>query len=123
MLDRRQLITGLISLVAAPAIVRAGSLMPVKSIWPKTYTTTYHIDCLGDASIDRIAILSVGTDFGDGHTLIEHFMKQGNDGDFVPYEQHHRYNGEAGLTIGFPVIVRQPAVGPFTISKVRDCPC
>ena len=29
-MDRRQLITGLISLVAAPAIVRAGSLMPVK---------------------------------------------------------------------------------------------
>lgn len=29
---RRSFITGLISLVAAPAIVRAGSLMPVKSI-------------------------------------------------------------------------------------------
>lgn len=29
-LTRRSLITGLISLVAAPAIVRAGSLMPVK---------------------------------------------------------------------------------------------
>lgn len=32
-LSRRSLITGLISLVAAPAIVRAGSLMPVK-VWP-----------------------------------------------------------------------------------------
>jgi hypothetical protein len=31
MLNRRSLITGLISLVAAPAIVRAGSLMPVRS--------------------------------------------------------------------------------------------
>jgi hypothetical protein len=30
MLNRRSLITGLISLVAAPAIVRVGSLMPVK---------------------------------------------------------------------------------------------
>ena len=30
MLNRRGLITGLISLVAAPAIVRASSLMPVK---------------------------------------------------------------------------------------------
>ena len=30
-LNRRSLITGLISLVAAPAIVRAGSLMPVKA--------------------------------------------------------------------------------------------
>lgn len=31
-MDRRGLITGIISLIAAPAIVRAGSLMPVKSI-------------------------------------------------------------------------------------------
>ncbi len=31
-LNRRSLITGLISLVAAPAIVRAGSLMPVKLV-------------------------------------------------------------------------------------------
>lgn len=30
--SRRGFITGLISLVAAPAIVRAGSLMPVKAI-------------------------------------------------------------------------------------------
>lgn len=33
-LNRRSLITGLISLVAAPAIVRAGSLMPVKLMQP-----------------------------------------------------------------------------------------
>jgi hypothetical protein len=33
-MNRRQLITGLISLVAAPAIVRAGSLMPVKVMNP-----------------------------------------------------------------------------------------
>jgi hypothetical protein len=32
MIGRRGFITGLISLVAAPAIVRAGSLMPVKAI-------------------------------------------------------------------------------------------
>lgn len=32
MLSRRSLITGLISFVAAPAIVRASSLMPVKVI-------------------------------------------------------------------------------------------
>jgi hypothetical protein len=29
---RRELITGFVSLIAAPAIVRAGSLMPVRSI-------------------------------------------------------------------------------------------
>lgn len=34
-LSRRSIITGLISLVAAPAIVRAGSLMPVKAIQPE----------------------------------------------------------------------------------------
>lgn len=32
MLNRRGLITGLVSFVAAPAIVRAASLMPVKAI-------------------------------------------------------------------------------------------
>jgi len=37
MINRRGLITGLISLAAAPAIVRAGSLMPVKVIKP-TFT-------------------------------------------------------------------------------------
>lgn len=31
-MNRRELITGLISLVAAPAIVRAGSLMPIKGV-------------------------------------------------------------------------------------------
>lgn len=35
MTTRRGLITGLISLVAAPAIVRAGSLMPIKAISPE----------------------------------------------------------------------------------------
>jgi hypothetical protein len=33
-MNRRTLITGLISLIAAPAIIRAGSLMPVKTILP-----------------------------------------------------------------------------------------
>jgi hypothetical protein len=32
MIERRKFLTGLISLVAAPAIVRAGSLMPVKAM-------------------------------------------------------------------------------------------
>jgi hypothetical protein len=34
MLERRSFLTGLISLVAAPAIVRAGSLMPVRVMDP-----------------------------------------------------------------------------------------
>lgn len=35
MLTRRGVITGLISLVASPAIVRAASLMPVKAMLPE----------------------------------------------------------------------------------------
>ena len=33
-LNRRKLITGLVSFMAAPAIIRAGSLMPVKQMNP-----------------------------------------------------------------------------------------
>lgn len=40
--NRRSLITGLISLVAAPAIVRASSLMPIKAI--KTDVTVLGLD-------------------------------------------------------------------------------
>lgn len=40
MLNRRSLITGLISLVGAPAIVRAGSLMPVKTMFHRQALTT-----------------------------------------------------------------------------------
>lgn len=36
-LSRRSLITGLVSLVAAPAIVRASSLMPVKAMPPANW--------------------------------------------------------------------------------------
>lgn len=43
MLSRRGLITGLISLAAAPAIVRASSLMPVKVMEP-TLTSQQILD-------------------------------------------------------------------------------
>lgn len=39
MINRRGLITGLISFVAAPAIVRAGSLMPIKALKLTDYNT------------------------------------------------------------------------------------
>lgn len=39
-LPRRSFITGLVSLIAAPAIVRAGSLMPVKSMYTKVTRIT-----------------------------------------------------------------------------------
>lgn len=35
MLSRRRLVTGLVSLVAAPAIVRVASIMPVKALPPE----------------------------------------------------------------------------------------
>lgn len=57
MLQRRKLITGLISLVAAPSIVRAASLMPVKGdvyrFW--TYTIPMLHDPLGDLSNAALA--------------------------------------------------------------------
>ena len=37
-ISRRKLITGLVSLVAAPAIVRVSSIMPVKAIDPEWMT-------------------------------------------------------------------------------------
>jgi hypothetical protein len=49
-LSRRSLITGLISLVAAPAIVRAGSLMPVKVMEPEM-----NIDVLNWKLLARVA--------------------------------------------------------------------
>jgi hypothetical protein len=41
MIERRKFLTGLISLVAAPAIVRAGSLMPVKAERRLLFTEYY----------------------------------------------------------------------------------
>ena len=36
-LPRRQFLTGLASLIAAPAIVKVSSLMPIKSLKPELY--------------------------------------------------------------------------------------
>lgn len=44
MIGRRGFITGLISLVAAPAIVRAGSLMPVKVMIEPVWRSFAEID-------------------------------------------------------------------------------
>lgn len=54
MIERRSFITGLIALVAAPAIVRAGSLMPVKIIDIYDTRCIWHY-CIGsDEMILRI---------------------------------------------------------------------
>lgn len=41
MITRRGIITGLIGVISAPAIVRASSLMPVKTVWWPTPPSFY----------------------------------------------------------------------------------
>lgn len=53
MASRRQFITGLISFVAAPAIVRAGSLMPIK-VMEAEYGLGPMMQAIGDLRHDRI---------------------------------------------------------------------
>lgn len=60
--NRRELITGLIAFAAAPAIVRASSLMPVKQMVPlpltcigfteamKTWTARFEVNIEGDGT-------------------------------------------------------------------------
>lgn len=48
MINRRGLITGLISFVAAPAIVRASSLMPVKAVKVDYTFRSFELDILYD---------------------------------------------------------------------------
>jgi hypothetical protein len=51
MMDRRKLITGLVSLIAAPAIVRASSLMPVKAWHHDLHYFPINMDFSTDAVI------------------------------------------------------------------------
>jgi hypothetical protein len=55
MINRRGLITGLISFMAAPAIVRAGSLMPVKMIGER-YSAIEIINKMQDTLMAQINI-------------------------------------------------------------------
>lgn len=52
MINRRGLITGLISLTAAPAIVRASSLMPVKVIDKNIFTLDQYTELILKPMID-----------------------------------------------------------------------
>ena len=56
MLNRRSLITGLISLVAAPAIVRPTSIMPIKALPAvedlDTLARKRFVDCLDACLVD-----------------------------------------------------------------------
>lgn len=57
-LNRRSLITGMISLVAAPAIVRAGNLMPVKVMAAEPLSWNWE----GDTSFNLDDIVQFGKD-------------------------------------------------------------
>lgn len=54
MINRRGLITGLISLAAAPAIVRASSLMPVKVVKDDFLTIAEYYDAILKPMIDDL---------------------------------------------------------------------
>lgn len=60
--SRRSLITGLVSLIAAPAIVRAASLMPVKPIpgaWIRRQGIVYGRSPAMDVLIDQAELNAV----------------------------------------------------------------
>lgn len=58
MMERRSFITGLISLVAAPAIVRAGSLMPVRTMVAEPMIIPVHPDVWRDLLAEQREINS-----------------------------------------------------------------
>lgn len=60
---RRELITGLVALIAAPAIVRAGSLMPVKAITDQVLVT------VGGGGLEWIATYMLTFDSKDKYML------------------------------------------------------
>lgn len=71
MLNRRGLITGLISFVAAPAIVRAASLMPVKA--DKYKLTLQGIELVFDREPDPMMIHLLNLRMAESfNTLKEH---------------------------------------------------
>jgi hypothetical protein len=66
-MNRRGFITGVIALVAAPAIVRVSSLMPVRAIVPANY--------LSLAQITRESVQM----FLDSNTFLANFDRQYDD--------------------------------------------
>ena len=62
-MHRRQLISGLISLIAAPAIVRASSLMPIKAYnFGPPYLFPVNATLLDDLSQQIVTTLIYGSD-------------------------------------------------------------
>lgn len=71
MINRRSLITGLISLVAAPAIVRAGSLMPVRN-----YAATGGLITLPNFKGENLASLLTPCPYPSFRVTLEEFSPQ-----------------------------------------------
>jgi hypothetical protein len=85
---RRSFITGLISFVAAPAIIRAGNLMPVKSMEPQGILyRAISVEEMIDRMMDGPAISAALLDFGAfGTAIVEH---RGNDLRHIPLQEWH----------------------------------
>jgi len=88
MINRRSLITGLISFVAAPAIVRAESLMKVKVI--TTFTVEESWQRILDYEIDKLA-KRVGLDILYG--TIDTAILTSYDNDGLIYKPVRILNG------------------------------
>lgn len=74
MLSRRKLITGLISLAAAPAIVRASSLMPVKVMKP-VLTPEQMIEIIMKPAMDRLEQqIADAIIYGSSYNRIDHIF-------------------------------------------------
>jgi hypothetical protein len=70
-LSRRSLITGLVSLVASPAIVRASSLMPVKA-WAEAPPMFFEAGGVEQAF-----------DFGAGDYTVSYWIRRSPTSEFV----------------------------------------
>lgn len=76
MLSRRTLIGSLISLVAAPAIVRVSSIMPVKTIEPLCYMG---INLVLDEDCALIRVVWNGYEWwSDGKSSVVHYREIAN---------------------------------------------
>lgn len=75
MIGRRGFITGLVSLVAAPAIVRAGSLMPVKAMTMADELALINAR-IHHAMMQANPTIRVLAEFGDWETAVKYAAGQ-----------------------------------------------
>ena len=81
MLSRRGLITGLISFAAAPAIVRAASLMPVKALKLSGPIMLNGVELVFDGGFDPTVISLLNRRMDAAYTEMRWYMTQNLYGD------------------------------------------